>query len=295
MSNRALFAIFFAMLIAPAARSQDPNGAPASPQGDQGGYRQRGLGRGFGSGMGVGGVAGGRGVMGTVTETASDHFVVKGEDGQTYTVHFSVNTRMMKQPVGGRGFGAFSGGMVRGDGQQPRGQGGGQGNGQGAGQNGGGRRSGGDFTPPEPIKATDIKVGDAIGAMGEMDQSAKSIGAVAVVLLDPETAKRMEEMRANYGKTWLQGKVNSIDGVKVSLIGVIDNAARSFVADENTTFRKFRDPITLADISVGDMLRAEGTIKDGVFTATTVNVMGRPPAGPRPGGDNTAPPAPPPQ
>ena len=232
------------------------------------------------------GVLGGRGIMGTVTEIAADHFVVRSEDGQTYTVQFSVNTRMMKQPAGTRGFAAFNGGMVRGDGQ-PRGQG----SGQGAGQNGG-RGFGGGGVPPEPIKATDIKIGDAIGAMGQMDQSAKSLGAVAIVLLDPETAKRMEEMRANYGKTWLQGRVTSIDGVKVTLASPLDNTAQSFVADENTTFRKFRDPITLADISAGDVLRAEGAIKDGVFTATTVTVMGRPAAGARQGGGDGPPPSP---
>ena len=48
------------------------------------------------------------------------------------------------------------------------------------------------------------------------------------------------------------GKVTAIDGVKVTLMGSIDNAAHSFVADENTTFRKRRDPVTLADIQVGD-------------------------------------------
>ena len=79
--------------------------------------------------------------------------------------------------------------------------------------------------PPEQIKPTDIKVGDAIGAMGEVDASAKSVGAVAIVLLDPERAKQMEEMRANYGKTWMMGKVTAIDGVKVTIMGSIDNAA----------------------------------------------------------------------
>jgi uncharacterized protein DUF5666 len=290
MQRRILPAMFLSMLISGSAYAQDPATAQPSQQNDQSGMRQRGGGgRGFGGGMGMG-IAGGRGLMGTVTAVAPDHFVVKSEDGQTYTVQFSVNTRMMKQPAGSRGMGAFNGGMVRGDGQQR-----GQGSGQGTGQNGG-RGFGGGGVPPEPIKATDIKVGDAIGAMGQMDQSTKSLGAVAIVLLDPETARRMEEMRANYGKTWLQGRVTSIDGVKVNLSSALDNTAQSFVADENTTFRKFRDPITLSDISPGDMLRAEGAIKDGIFTATTVDVMGRPPGGARQGGGDNGPPPPlPPQ
>jgi hypothetical protein len=274
MRFRALSAIFVSLMLSYAACAQDPGAA--SQNNGQGGYPQRGgRGMGMGSGMGMG-VAGGRGVMGTVTEAGADHFMVKTEDGQSFTVHFSVNTRIMKQPAGARG---PVGGMRRGGGQ-------GQGRGQGESQGGG---MGAEGVPPETIKATDIKVGDAIGAMGEMDQSAKSIGAVAIVLLDPQTAKQMAEMRANYGKTWIQGKVTAINGVKVTLMSAIDNAARSFVADENTTFRKRREPITLADIEVGDMVRADGAIKDGAFAAANVIVMGMPPGG-VPGSMRNAPP-----
>jgi len=119
----------------------------------------------------MGGGAGmGRGVMGTVTEVAPDHFRIKTEAGDLYTIHYSVNTRIMK---GGGGFRR----------QQSE--------------------NGAPFTPPTPIKASDIKVGDAIGASGEMDAAAKSVGAVVIFQIDPETATRMREMQANYGKTWL--------------------------------------------------------------------------------------------
>jgi hypothetical protein len=217
-------------------------------------------------------MGGGRGVLGTVTEVTADHYTIKTDAGLTYTVRYSVNTRILKQqpqPVGsGRGNG---GGRGAGPGQ---GQGGSQGGGQGEGRGG---------NPPLPIKPTDIKVGDAITAMGEVDATAKSVGAVAIVQIDPERAKQMREMQANYGKTWIMGKVTAIDGVKVTLMGSLDNTAHSFVADENTTFRKRRDPITLADIQVGDTVRAEGAIKDGTFLATTVSAMGPPPAGAQPG------------
>ena len=240
---------------------------------------QRGGRGGFG-GMGMG-IAGGGGIMGTVTEVAADHYTVKSENGETYTIHFSANTRIFKQQAGQRGPG-----QGRSGGQRAGGGAGGSGaNGPGA---GGGIGRGGN--PPEPIKSTDIKVGDAVGAMGEVDASGKSVGAVAIVLLDPERAKQMEEMRANYGKTWMMGKVTAIDGVKVSITGSMDNQPLAFVADENTTFRKRRDPITLADIQVGDMVRAEGALKDGAFTATTVNVMGMPQ-----GGTPSVPRIPPPQ
>ena len=259
MNVRILSTALFGLALGVAASAQDattpqPQGPPQA-QGQGGG--QRGSGRGgFGGGMG-------RGIGGTVTEVTPDHYTVKTETGETYTIHYSVNTRILKQAAGQRGPGGGAGGRVDGG---ERGQGGGGGN------------------PPQAIKPTDIKptdinVGDAIAAMGEVDATAKSVGAVAVFQIDPERAKQMREMRENYGKTWIMGKVTAIDGVKVTLMGSIDNTAHTFVADENTAFRKRRDPITLADIQVGDTVRAEGAVKDGNFLATAVNAMGQPPEG----------------
>ena len=264
MKSRVLPVIFFSVALA--ACAQDPASVPPGSQ-DNGsaasGYGQHG-GRGFGGGMGMG-MGGGRGLIGTVTEVAVDHYRVKTDVGENYTVHFSVNTRIMKQLAGQRGSVRPAQGRDAG-----QGAGGGVGNGEGLGRGG---------NPPEPIKPTDIKVGDAIAVMGEVDPAAKSVGAIAILQLDPERAKQLQEMQANYGKTWVMGKVTAIDDVKVTLLGSVDNALHVFVADENTTFRKRRDPITLADIQVGDMVRAEGAIKDGAFIATAVNVMGMPPGG----------------
>jgi hypothetical protein len=62
--------------------------------------------------------------------------------------------------------------------------------------------------------------------------------------------------------------------VKVTLQGGPGNGVHSFVADEDTTFRRRREPITLADVQVGDMVRVEGALKDGGFVAKSVAVMG---------------------
>ena len=272
MSLRLLSVLLISFAVGVAANAQNANPAP----GIGGGGGQRGQRAGMGGGAGMFG----RGVEGTVTEVAADHYTIKNYLGETYTIHVSVNTRFMKQAAGGPGIG--QGGMGQGSGQgtgqgmgqggrgQGRGMGrGGQGMGQGPGQGAGGNR-------PEAIKATDIKVGDAVGAMGEVDASAKSVGAVVVLLMDAQRAKEMQQLEANYGKTWLMGKVTAIDGAKVMLLGSVDNAAHSFMADENTVFRKRREPVTMADIQVGDILRADGAVAEGSFTASTVNVMGAP-------------------
>jgi hypothetical protein len=253
MNVRIFSTLLFSLTLATAASAQDavtPPGPQPQVQSNTGNGGQRGQGRGLGGGAGTG-----RGTMGTVTEVAPDHYTIKTETGETYTVHYSVNTRILKQQAQAH---------TRGEG------------GQSAGGEGGNRGGG---NPPTPLKATDIKVGDAIAAMGDVDANAKSIGAMVVLQIDPERAKQMREMEANYGKTWLMGKVTAIDGVKVTLAGSIDHTPHTFVADENTTFRKHRDPITLADIQVGDTVRVEGALKDGGFLATSVNAMGPPSGG----------------
>ena len=236
MRFRWVALLALAALVGMMAMAQD---APAPPPGQ--GQAGNGMGRGQGRGRGWGGGFGGRGVMGTVTEVAGDHYTVKNENGETYTVHYSANTRVVKQPAQ----------RMSEEGMR---------------------------TPPEEIKAGDIKVGDAIMAQGEVDAAAKSVGAIMVVKIDPERAREMREMQANFGKTWLMGRVTAINDTKVTIESPVDNAEHTFVADENTSFRRRREPVTLADVQVGANVRVDGAVKEGVFVASAVNVMVMPPA-----------------
>ncbi len=225
--------------------AQEPTTPPAgqaTPDGQGPGAGPGGQG---GRGMGPGGMGMGRGVMGTVTEIAPDHFQIKNGANEIYTIHYSANTRFMKQPVPPPGSGR--------------------------------EHATGGNNPPVPIKANDIKVGDAIGAGGETDDAAKSVGAVFVMLLDPERARQMREMEANFGKTWLMGRVTAINDTKVTLHSSVDKADHTIEVDENTTFRRRRDPITLGDVQVGDNIRVEGAMKSAQFVASTLVVM-MPPA-----------------
>jgi hypothetical protein len=215
--------------------------AQDSGQGDQGGGRRGGGMRSMGDFPG-----GGRGVVGTVTAVTADHYTIKGEDGAVYTVHYSVNTRIVKGGAGRR----WQGGQR------------GQGRGNEAGE--------GERQPPQPLKPADIKVGDVITAGGEMDAAAKSIGAVFIVQIDPERVKEMREMQANYGKTWLAGKVIKVEGTTITIEGMVDHAPHAIEVDENTSFRRRRESVTLADIQPGMQLRAEGGVKGEGFLATTV-------------------------
>ncbi|MGA9072328.1 MAG: DUF5666 domain-containing protein [Terracidiphilus sp.] len=254
MKLRFVAAVLFASLCTAVLSAQVAPAAPpsASPSAYGGGGQRGGRG-------GWGGGFGGNGIAGTVTAVAADHYTIKTDAGESYTIHFSVNTRILKQSI-----------------QHERGAGGNAPN-PGGRDRGGPEGMGGN--PPQPLKATDIKVGDAVAAMGEVDAAAKSVGAAVIVQIDPERAKEMRELQASFGKTWLMGKVTAINDAKVALQSSVDNAAHAFVADENTTFRKRREPITLADVQVGDMVRVEGAVKDGVFVASSVTVRELPPAG----------------
>lgn len=253
------------------SQGASPNAGQNGDPGSVGGRGQRGGRGGLRGGMGGGAGMTGRSLMGTVTEVAADHYTIKTEAGGDYVVHFSADTRIFKQVAGTRQPGGGAGNST-GEGQNGGGQG--AGGGQGSGQGGGRGRGYGGGNPPQQIKPTDIKVGDAISVMGDVDATAKSVAANRIAQLDPAVVQQIHAMEANFGKTWLMGKVTAIDGAKITLAGVLDNAPYSVVADENTAFRKRHDPITLADIQVGDTVRADGGVKDGVFTATNVNVLG---------------------
>lgn len=231
---------------------------------DMGAGRGRGMGQGMGQGGGQGMMAmmSGRGLMGTVAEVAADHLMLKTYMGESYLVHIGVNTRYVKAPAGA------AGGMGRGEGMRRRE--GGQQPGLGGGMAGMGMTE---------IKAADIKKGDDVAVMGEIDPAKKEAGAMNVVLMDPARAQAMKEMMAGYGKTWVMGKVTAIDGVKLTVMGGMDNQPHVVVADENTTLRKRREPVTLADIQVGDTVRADGAVKGGNFAATAIQVMGMPQGG----------------
>ena len=213
MSKRFILPILLLTALTLATRAQE--GPP------QGGWRG-----GQGGGMGLG-----RGVGGTVTAISGSTITIKTEDGDTYQILTSANSRIMKRVD----------------------------------------------RQPEPVKLTDIHVGDAVMAGGEVDAKAKTVGAVFVMVLTPEQAAQAKKMREDFGKTWTAGEVTAIKDLDIT-IKRRDGVTQTLSVDENTSFKKRDESITLADIQVGDMLRATGALKGSSFLAATVNVgrMGGP-------------------
>ena len=66
------------------------------------------------------------------------------------------------------------------------------------------------------------------------------------------------------GKKYILGTVKAINETKLT-IARTDGQTQDIEVDENTSFRKSRDSITLPDIKVGDFVMGRGEIKKHPF------------------------------
>jgi hypothetical protein len=147
----------------------------------------------------------------------------------------------------------------------------------------------------QPLKVTEIKVGDGAGAMGVLDAPTKTIHAVFVTIMSAEQMKKMKE---DLGKVYITGKVTAIDDVRLTVMRP-DGVSQVIEVDEGTSFKRGgrgmasmmngsgpvgatggrpdvaagAESITLADIKVGDTVVGPGALKNGVFVPTQLGVM----------------------
>lgn len=167
----------------------------------------------------------------------------------------------------------------------------------------------------QPIKLSDIKPGDDVTAMGQVDATKKTVQAMMISDVDAATLARAKE---NMGKTYIMGRITAIDAdnLKVTVMRS-DNVSQVIAVDDGTSFQRGNsgvaadavaagaltggggfgggmrrggqggaqsappapESITLADVKVGDALLATGSLKAGVFTAVKMGVS-TPGAGP---------------
>lgn len=82
----------------------------------------------------------------------------------------------------------------------------------------------------------------------------------------------IQALREGMGKQFIAGEVKAIDGTKLT-IARPDGQTQTIEVDENTSFHKGRDSITLPDIKVGDRVFGRGQLNAaGVFVPATFNV-----------------------
>lgn len=171
----------------------------------------------------------------------------------------------------------------------------------------------------QPVKISNIRVGDGIGAMGVLDAPTRTVHAVFVAVVDAEQLKKARE---NMGKTYIAGKVTAIDmdALKLTVMRS-DGVSQVIGVDEQTSFRKGGrgmaalasgggvvkmggggngrgrgngagagdgagssnggESITFADVKVGDMVAGRGGVKNGAFVPTELGVLDAAAAGQR--------------
>lgn len=144
----------------------------------------------------------------------------------------------------------------------------------------------------QPAKLSDIKVDETVFARGTLNGG--SLDARMVGVVNPEMIQRMQGggmggggnamafNREDMGKKFIIGEVKAINETRLT-IARPDNQSQDIEVDENTSFKRGNESITLADIKVGDRVGGPGEVKDGVFVAKELRV-GRPGMGMMMGG-----------
>ena len=95
----------------------------------------------------------------------------------------------------------------------------------------------------ESLDLASLKAGDGVVAMGQLDAPTKSLHAMMVMGLTADQVKQMQhaaaEMKANLGKTYITGKVTTvdIDNLKMT-VQRPDGEAQTIGFDEGTSFKR---------------------------------------------------------
>jgi Domain of unknown function (DUF5666) len=138
----------------------------------------------------------------------------------------------------------------------------------------------------QPAKRTDFKVGDVIIVRGEENPdrswTAQIIGARSMNGNGPNARGGGGPGRGGrgdfgqagtLGKDFVAGEIKSVDAPKISVLRT-DNVTQTIELNEDTSLRKGRDAVTMADIQVGDHLFARGGLENNVFVPKMVMVIG---------------------
>jgi Domain of unknown function (DUF5666) len=194
---------------------------------------------GEGRGPGRGGTMGGRGIVGKITAMTNGTIEVTKPDGTKVLVKLSANTEFRKdrQPAALIDFKVGDFVMVRGPENSDHTVNaemiGGR-SGNAGGGSGGGRFGSG--------RGTGGQAGPGVPAMGEL------------------------------GKDYVAGEVKSIDPPKLTVLRS-DDVTQTLELNEDTSLRKGRESITMADIHPGDHVMIRGASQNNVFEPKNAMVL----------------------
>jgi hypothetical protein len=128
----------------------------------------------------------------------------------------------------------------------------------------------------QAARRSDFKVGDVIIVRGEENPdhtwTAQVVGARSAG--EGREGRGRGNMQAGaLGKDYVAGEVKAIDAPKISVLRT-DNVTQSIELNEDSSLRRGRDSITMAEVQVGDHLFARGAMQNDVFVPKFVMVVG---------------------
>jgi hypothetical protein len=129
----------------------------------------------------------------------------------------------------------------------------------------------------QAAKLTDFKVGDTIIVRGDENPdhtvTAKMIGGRTGGPGGRGSGGGMlGAFGGSLGIDYVAGEGKAVDPPKMSVLRT-DNVTQTIELNEDTTLRRGRDSITMADIQVGDHVMAHGALQNNVFVPKGVMVM----------------------
>jgi hypothetical protein len=141
----------------------------------------------------------------------------------------------------------------------------------------------------QPAKRNDFKVGDVILVRGQ--EAADHTWTAEVVAARSMNGQGGPGGRGGFGggpggggrngfqqqgtqgKDYVTGEIKSIDAPKLTVLRS-DNVTQTLELNEETSMRKGRESITMADIQAGDHILARGAVENNVFVPKNVVIVG---------------------
>jgi Domain of unknown function (DUF5666) len=130
----------------------------------------------------------------------------------------------------------------------------------------------------QPAKLTDLKIGDPV--VVRTDQ-ADGKGMTALVVATGQFGGRNGQggpvgpgggMAGTIGKDLVIGEVKAVDPPRLTVMRT-DDVTETLELNEETSLRRGRDSITMADIQAGDHVVARGALENNVFVPKNLNVF----------------------
>jgi len=131
----------------------------------------------------------------------------------------------------------------------------------------------------EPAKRNDFKVGDIVAVRGtENPDHSWTADVVGARSMNGPNGRGFVVNGQNgpagtLGKDFVTGEIKSIDAPKLTVLRP-DNVTQTLELNEDTSLRKGRESVTMADVQVGDHLFARGAVQNDVFVPKMVVVIG---------------------